>query len=142
MSSPPARVIEAELPPCPAGSCTAHWERRHRIVLEFRAGLCRWCFLGRPLPPLREIDDRASESSSHNTPNPDESFPPGALVSLGLAAQLLGVPLAVVAGLCEVGKVRGEIVGPHRWMIEAESLLKWRAEDRVARAGGRDPDER
>jgi hypothetical protein len=36
--------------PCPPGVCEGHWERRGRVVPEFRAGLCRRCFSGRPLP--------------------------------------------------------------------------------------------
>lgn len=42
----------ASLPtaPCPAGACEAHWERRGRVVPAIRAGLCRGCLAGRPLP--------------------------------------------------------------------------------------------
>jgi hypothetical protein len=40
----------AERAPCPPGACEAHWERRGRIVPEFRANLCSACHAGRPLP--------------------------------------------------------------------------------------------
>jgi hypothetical protein len=34
---------------CPDGACSAHWERRGRIVPSFKLDLCAKCFSGRPL---------------------------------------------------------------------------------------------
>jgi hypothetical protein len=47
----PAGLPELAVRPssCPPGGCGAHWVRRARFVPEFRLGLCRACFRGRPL---------------------------------------------------------------------------------------------
>jgi hypothetical protein len=46
-ANPPS---QPEQTPVPSGSCSAHWERRGKIVPEFRLGLCFPCYSGRPLP--------------------------------------------------------------------------------------------
>jgi len=42
--------------PCPRASCEAHWSRRGQLVPAFRAGLCRRCYSGRPLPMKADVD--------------------------------------------------------------------------------------
>jgi hypothetical protein len=49
LQAPVVQPSEAAQAPCPTGSCSAHWERRGRIVPAFRVSLCRRCLLGRPL---------------------------------------------------------------------------------------------
>jgi excisionase family DNA binding protein len=52
-AAPPGSVERA---PRPAGACEAHWSRRGRIVPALRAGLCRGCFSGRPLPVTANVE--------------------------------------------------------------------------------------
>lgn len=54
-AAPPKLAVQA---PCPPNSCEAHWSRCGRAVPALRAGLCRSCCSGRPLPA--KADEGAS----------------------------------------------------------------------------------
>jgi hypothetical protein len=50
LATPGAQSGLPDYAPCPENACEAHWERRGRVVPEFRANLCRSCYSGRALP--------------------------------------------------------------------------------------------
>lgn len=141
MSSSSVPVADAQRTPCPPGSCEAHWERRGRVVPECRdgLGLCKNCFSGRPLPPAREINEHAPQPRSLSSLKPDEMKQRTELVSIGVAAEILGVSLRGVVELCEVGSIRGHFQSSRGWLVDRVSLREWL--DAIARARDRESGE-
>lgn len=144
VSSSSVPVADAQRTPCPPGSCEAHWERRGRVVPECREGLglCKNCFSGRPLPPALELDEHTPRRRSLGSSNADETKPQTELVSIGRAAEVLGVSLGGVIMLCEVGRIRGHFQSSRGWLVDRESLCEWLDAVATARDGDRESSDR
>ncbi len=142
-------VPTIELAPCPRGACAAHWERRRRVMPEYRLNLCRRCFLGHPLPPKVEEEEsfdaalyrapvtsvqvkaavsakqepviqEAMEEARQNRARAQETM------SVGAAAQVAGFSHDTMLRLVERGAIGARRSSSRGWWrIERASLVRF-----------------
>lgn len=124
--------------PCPGGSCSAHWERRRRVVPEFHAGLCKRCFSGRPL--LAKVDGGAEPASPairteqkqmiRETLEKDRdgvALGDGSeRINVSTAARIAGCSPDAVLRWIEDGVIEAQRIPPRGWWkVEHSSLIRY-----------------
>lgn len=134
-AAPPKVAAQAA---CLVGLCSAHWERRGRIVPEFRAGLCKRCFSGRP---LRTKADGGAELARLATRMEQKQMIRGTMekdhdgVVLGDGSKRINVSTAARIAKCspdtmlrciEEGAVEAQRIPPRGWWrINCASLQRF-----------------
>ncbi len=124
---PASRSLPPAQGQCPSNSCEAHWSRRSKVVREYRAGLglCRACFLGRPLstnpisaPP--KADEFAKQEQMCLQAMAEKE------IGVSAAARIIGCSPDSVLRLIEEGAVEAWRISPRGWYrVNASSLARY-----------------
>jgi excisionase family DNA binding protein len=138
LPSPVASPKLAEHAACPEGFCSAHWERRARIVPAVRAGLCKRCLSGRPLltkadggaelarPSIRmeqkQMIRETMEEDRDGVAQGDESKG----INVSTSARIAKCSPDTVRRWIEEGAIEARRVSPRGWWkVEHNSLIRY-----------------